>query len=89
MYSGFALTRTYVYGNNIDEVLQMRDETPTLYYYVTNVQGNVVAITDEDGVVVEEYTYDIYGKAYRPLDSTTGTWTGVSYISNDGLTEFT
>ena len=68
----------------------MRDETPTLYYYVTNVQGNVVAITDEDGAVVEEYTYDIYGKAYRPLDSTiTGTWTGVSYISNDGLTEFT
>ena len=32
------------------------------YYYVTNLQGDVVAILDETGTVVVEYTYDAWGK---------------------------
>ena len=32
------------------------------YHYHTNIQGNVVAMTDDDGVVVEEYEYDLYGR---------------------------
>jgi len=61
--SGFDLTRTYVYGNSIDEVLQVRDEVnEDNFYYHTNVQGNVVALTDDSGTVVETYDYDIYGR---------------------------
>ena len=33
-----------------------------IYHYHTNIQGNVVAMTDDDGLVVEEYEYDLYGR---------------------------
>ena len=39
------------------------------YYYVTNLQGDVIAILDSSGAMVVEYTYDAWGK---PL-TTTGT----------------
>ena len=42
------------------------DGTP--YYYVTNLQGDVVAILNKSGAVVAEYTYDAWGK----LLTTTG-----------------
>ena len=41
----------------------------TAYYYVTNLQGDVIAILDGSGNPVVEYTYDAWGK----LLSTTGT----------------
>ena len=34
----------------------------TVYYYVTNLQGDVVAIVDSTGVQVVGYTYDAWGK---------------------------
>lgn len=33
-----------------------------IYYYVTNLQGDVIAILDPDGNCVVEYTYDEWGK---------------------------
>jgi len=33
----------------------------TVYYYLRNLQGDVVAITDASGNVVAEYAYDAYG----------------------------
>jgi len=82
--------RQFIYGTNIDEVLELEIVGAAKYYYHTNVQGNVVALTDDAGAVVEEYTYDIYGKAYRPLGTPiTGTWTSVSYDGGTGLTTFT
>ena len=39
------------------------------YYYVTNIQGDVIGITDSTGLEVVAYTYDAWG---NPL-STTGT----------------
>jgi len=41
----------------------------TQYHYVTNLQGDVLRILDEDKNTVVEYTYDAWGK----LISTTGT----------------
>ena len=41
----------------------------TYYYYVTNLQGDVIAILDTAGTAVAEYTYDAWG---NPI-STTGT----------------
>ena len=41
----------------------------TYYFYLTNLQGDVIAITDETGTIVVQYTYDAWGN----LLSTTGT----------------
>ena len=68
---GFEFVAEYVYGLGIDELLQMRrdlnddqdfEDDYEVVFYHTNVQGNVVAITDSSGNVIEEFTYDIYGR---------------------------
>ena len=41
----------------------------TVYYYITNLQGDVMSIVDGTGAVVAEYEYDPYGN----ILSTTGT----------------
>ena len=41
----------------------------TAYYYITNLQGDVMSIVDGTGAVVAEYEYDPYGN----ILSTTGT----------------
>ena len=33
----------------------------TTYYYVTNIQGDVIAILSQNGYVMAEYTYDAWG----------------------------
>jgi len=65
------ITATYVYGNYIDEVLQMQrceagppsctSTPPADYYYHTDDLYNVMAVTDDAGNVVERYEYDDYG----------------------------
>ena len=40
----------------------------TTYYYVTNIQGDVIAILNSSGTAVVEYTYDAWGNIF----STTG-----------------
>lgn len=32
-----------------------------IYFYITNLQGDVIAILDGDGEAVAEYTYDAWG----------------------------
>ena len=34
----------------------------TMYYYVKNLQGDIVQITKQDGTVVAKYVYDVWGK---------------------------
>jgi RHS repeat-associated protein len=58
------LLRQYIYGNGIDEIIRMdkyEGDTVTSYYYHTDDNGSVTAITDSDGNLVERVTYDIYG----------------------------
>jgi YD repeat-containing protein len=33
----------------------------TIYYYITNLQGDVMSIVDGQGAVVASYNYDPYG----------------------------
>lgn len=49
------------------------NETTTTYYYITNLQGDVLAIVDSTGTAVVQYTYDAWGRQL----SMTGTmkWT--------------
>ena len=56
-----AMTKQYIYGSGIDEVLLMINSSDTKFYYHTNSLGSVVALTDEDGDLVESIKYDAYG----------------------------
>ena len=38
------------------------------YYYITNIQGDITAITDANGNVVAKYTYDEWGKILSITD---------------------
>ena len=52
---------TYVYGNYIDEVLTMQ-RTGNDYYYHSDDQLNVMAVTDSSGNAVERCEYQDYGE---------------------------
>ena len=51
---------TYVYGNYIDEVLNMQRGGAD-YYYHQNALWSVIAVTDANATVVERYAYTDYG----------------------------
>jgi RHS repeat-associated protein len=51
---------TYVYGNYIDEVLNMQ-RAGNNYYYYTDDMFNVMSLTNSSGSVVETYDYDDFG----------------------------
>ncbi|MBR6601068.1 MAG: hypothetical protein IKK87_04385 [Bacteroidaceae bacterium] len=53
-------TTSYLYGNSIDEALQMKrgDET---YYYHTNHLGSTMAMSQQEGRLQERVEYDVYG----------------------------
>ena len=56
-----ALTRTYVLPQVGDEVLAAFDQTGQPQFYHHDELGNVLALTDAAGAVVERYDYDDYG----------------------------
>ena len=73
-YNGSQLSRMTC-GNNVMWFTYGADGSPltinyngTTYYYVTNLQGDVVAILNSSGTAVVNYTYDAWGK----LLTTTG-----------------
>jgi RHS repeat-associated protein len=64
-YEGSTLKRKFVYGPGIDEPICMivvNGETETEYYYHYDGLGSVVALTNSSGNVVEQYSYDVFGK---------------------------
>lgn len=59
-YESGKFSASYLYGNNIDEALQMvRGEK--VYYYHANHLGSTLALTDSEGKVIERVAYDVYG----------------------------
>jgi len=56
------VTTSYLYGNNIDEALQMR-KGDDIYYYHTNQLGSIIAITNSNYKLEESVLYDIYGES--------------------------
>ena len=64
-YAGLALSRNYIYGNTIDEVLGFEwvvDGTPGMrYYYLHDHLYSPAAMLTEWGIV-ERYEYDAYGR---------------------------
>ena len=41
----------------------------TAYYFYKNLQGDVIAITDDSGITVARYTYDAWGKCTITFDT--------------------
>lgn len=60
-YNNNQLSHQYVYGNEIDEIIQMQTGENT-YYYHTNHLGSVMAISDNQGNLVEYMDYDAFGQ---------------------------
>jgi len=82
------LLKQYIYGNLIDEVLRMdkynnNNQIENSFYYHTDSIGNVTAITDKDGNIVERYKYNIYGSP--TITDNTGNILSESAIGNDYL----
>jgi len=55
------LLATTAHGPSVDEYIFRWDASYNLTYYHQDVLGNVTALTDTTGLVVEKYAYDIYG----------------------------
>ncbi len=57
-------TDTYLYGLNgapLELLRQSADQSLHRYWYVLDGRGNVVALTDSGGNVVDRYGYDVWG----------------------------
>lgn len=54
------LVASYLFGNDIDETLQMAKRSDT-YYYHTNHLGSTMALSDGNGAIIERVNYDAYG----------------------------
>ena len=66
VYNGSQLTYMTVDGNTLRIAYDANSPmfvkyNGTTYQYVTNLQGDVIALLDADGTAVVEYTYDAWG----------------------------
>ena len=92
--------RTYTDGPGIDNILAMtvHGASTNTYFYLKDHQNSVIALADQNGSVVERYSYSVYGEttlfdsAGNPLDeSAYGNrylWQGREYDSSTGLYYF-
>ncbi len=76
------LSASYLYGNNLDEILQMK-RGEKAYYYHSNHLGSSIALSDIEGKQVEHIVYDAYGTP--TITDVTGVVLSVSSISNNIL----
>jgi len=82
-------TGSYIHGPNIDEPLAViRGTNSTHYYYHADGLGSVTAMTDDNGTVVQSYSYDSFGNTNQSSTNTASTATVASqvgyYTINDG-----
>ncbi|MBW8017658.1 MAG: hypothetical protein FVQ82_15885 [Planctomycetes bacterium] len=70
----FALVRKFIYGPGIDEpVCMINVDTggnETLYFYHYDGLGSVIALSNDSGTIVQQYTYDPFG--ITTITTTTG-----------------
>jgi RHS repeat-associated protein len=58
------LLRKFIYGPGLDEPICLLEvaENNAVYYYHFDGRGSVVALSDVNSVLVERYTYDVFGR---------------------------
>ena len=54
------VTTSYLYGNNIDEALQMKRGDDKFYYHNNHIESTML-LTNDDGIISERIAYDSYG----------------------------
>jgi YD repeat-containing protein len=59
-YTGTTLSKRYIHGTMIDEIIAVIDSSGAHYYH-HDALGSTVALTDQLGAAVERYKYDVYG----------------------------
>jgi len=64
------LSINYVYGPQANEVLFRFDSQDDVQYYLRDGSANVAAVVDESGTVLQQYTYDTFGRIVATLSST-------------------
>lgn len=75
VYSGDKLVRMTVDGNDMDFFYDANGTPYALkymgstYYYITNLQGDVVSIVDETGLTIALYEYDAWGNILKETGS--------------------
>lgn len=52
----------YIYGNGL--VARIDGKTDSIFYYHFDFRGSVIAITNQDGEMVQYYKYEPFGKVY-------------------------
>ncbi|MDX2109954.1 MAG: RHS repeat-associated core domain-containing protein [Verrucomicrobiota bacterium] len=58
-----SLKRTYTYAGGIDTPLSLHDQASgTIYFYLRDRQGSIVALVNRDGVTAETYEYTPFGQ---------------------------
>ena len=64
------LLRRFIYGPGIDEPICMVDaaDNGTVYYYHLDGLGSVVALSDVNNVIVERYSYSVFGEPSQVSD---------------------
>jgi len=63
-YDDSISTSSFIYGDEIDEVLVVLDASAIPSHYHADIKGSTIAITDAAAAVSERYTYDAYGRPY-------------------------
>jgi RHS repeat-associated protein len=57
------LLARHVHGPNIDDLV-LSELNGAVYYYHHDHLNSTIAVTDENGHVVEQYRYDVYGQPF-------------------------
>jgi RHS repeat-associated protein len=70
--------RTYVWGQRYVDDLVLRDTSSERLYALQDAHFNVVALTDDDGDVVERFAYQPYGES-EALNPDYSTYSGTNY----------
>ena len=80
------ITNRYTQNLVVDDPLALQTNEQT-YYYLKDALGTVVAITDVNGNIVQNYTYDSYGNIHGQTGyiSQPFTFTGREYDDETGL----
>ena len=55
---------------------------PTKYFYVLNLQGDVIQLRDSSNAVVANYTYDAWGRLLSVKNASGATITDATHIAN-------
>ena len=84
VYNGSSLVQMTVGSNTLYFTSDTVTLNGTTYYYVKNLQGDIVAILNSGGTAVVQYTYDAWGKPLSitgSMASTLGTLNPLRYRS--------